>query len=276
MPSEEGGELVSGIKSRLRTALPKPFTATKLLLRYPWLVHMGPVFLEEFMGLAKLLAVDTGFERSFREGKCVDLAGNALPWLTYPAIWFLESIDMGGLTVFEYGAGSSSLFWARCGASHVRSVENDPEWVARVKQTNPSADIILETSRQLYPDVILRTDERWDIILVDGVNDPGDRYNCACAALNRIKPGGLIVLDDSNWLPETCAMLQSVRLDGDQFRRSSSTESSLPPDFCLLQGGVLLPSSEPSCSWRIGVSGCAQYREGNFRLQASGTERLVH
>lgn len=47
-----------------------------------------------------------------------------IPWYTYPMLEFLENLDFSQDSVFEYGSGASSIYWARK-AKYVQSVEHD-------------------------------------------------------------------------------------------------------------------------------------------------------
>ena len=44
-----------------------------------------------------------GYDRSLRERSCVDKDGNAVPWMTYPAIEYLSQFDFSENTLFEWG-----------------------------------------------------------------------------------------------------------------------------------------------------------------------------
>jgi hypothetical protein len=55
---------------------------------------------------------DDGWFRSCREQASVDANGNPIPWITYPAIEFLVKRINNQLSVFEYGCGNSTLWWA--------------------------------------------------------------------------------------------------------------------------------------------------------------------
>src|SRR5258708_33202726 len=61
------------------------------------------------------------------------LLKHALPWLTFDAVHYLENHIKQGSRVFEYGSGSSTLFWMRFKA-HCVSIEHDPAWYALIKQ----------------------------------------------------------------------------------------------------------------------------------------------
>ena len=47
-----------------------------------------------------------------------------IAWYTYPLLEFLENLDFSQDSVFEYGSGSSSVYWANK-AKYVQSVEHD-------------------------------------------------------------------------------------------------------------------------------------------------------
>src|SRR5262245_35793658 len=49
------------------------------------------------------------------------------PWFSYAAIDFLDHFVQRGMTVFEYGSGGSTLFFARR-AKTVYSVEDNLTW----------------------------------------------------------------------------------------------------------------------------------------------------
>jgi len=83
----------------------------------------------------------------FREGwfnEIPSINGNALPWLTYPAIHFLKDITHNRTKVLEFGAGYSSIFFNQC-ASECHTVEHNPEWFRKIKKDHPSFDILLCT-----------------------------------------------------------------------------------------------------------------------------------
>ena len=44
-----------------------------------------------------------GFKASYESMKSVDENGEPIPWMTYPAIFFIEQLDLTNLDVFEWG-----------------------------------------------------------------------------------------------------------------------------------------------------------------------------
>jgi hypothetical protein len=145
-----------------------------------------------------------------------------IPWLPYPAIAWLEDRVRPGMSVFEFGAGGSTVFFASRGAS-VAAVEHDPAWAQRVRAHlarvhAPHARVILVPPepdggqpaaageyRSSSPDFdnvsferYVRTidaceDQALDVVLVDG----RARVSCVRHAIPKLKPGGVLVLDDS-------------------------------------------------------------------------------
>ena len=88
-----------------------------------------------------ILAHDRGQSRTDPQGLIVDSQGRHLPWITYPAMDFLTSLDLRGLEVYEYGSGSSTLFWLEHEAK-VTGVDHDQLWQQRVQEIlGPRANI---------------------------------------------------------------------------------------------------------------------------------------
>lgn len=139
---------------------------------------------------------EDGWFRSFRESAPVDDQGNPVPWIAYPAIEYLSRHITSEMSVFEYGCGGSTLWWA----SRVKEVvacEHDEAWYEKtVKNLPPNVElhyVPLETANA-YAGKVAEVPERFDIVFVDG----RDRVNCAINAVKGLKPDGVIIFDDSN------------------------------------------------------------------------------
>jgi len=147
-----------------------------------------------------------------------------VPWLPYSAISYLDR-QLGQQTVaFEYGGGGSTLWLARQ-VQQVTTVEHDADWCASLDQslrvrsvTNvnllacpPQADGL--TGSADLPNGITYGSSVWqgnfetyvrsidrfpndtlDFVLVDGRS----RAACVVHAARKVRPGGLLVLDDSD------------------------------------------------------------------------------
>jgi hypothetical protein len=53
----------------------------------------------------KILAIEYGQFRTIKNWACIDKNGNPIPWFTYPAIEYLNCLDLSECLVFEYGMG---------------------------------------------------------------------------------------------------------------------------------------------------------------------------
>lgn len=77
------------------------------------------------------------------ESKLATRANHPLPWFTYGAIEFLDRNISSDLSVFEYGGGQSSLWWASRVAGVV-TVEHDPAFIEHIEAARPkNAKLIL-------------------------------------------------------------------------------------------------------------------------------------
>jgi len=93
--------------------------------------------------------------------------------------------------VLEFGSGDSTAWLAqRC--DHVTSIEHDAGWFETVRKAAPAVNLRLV--HRPYHQVCLEYPEHhFDIVLVDGRN----RKACIQYAAPRLKPGGLLLLDDA-------------------------------------------------------------------------------
>ena len=161
---------------------------------------------------AKLLWFGYGHLRSVRTRSSVDANGQPIPWYTYPAIEFLQQLDLSDRTVFEYGSGNSTKFWA-ARAARVVTIEDDEQWSEKLRSEIPrNCVLLLEQDLREFVNSIHRYPEGFDIIVVDGPARGRTRLKCAAAAVQRLKPGGMIILDNSDWLPESAALLRNADL----------------------------------------------------------------
>ncbi|WP_374001720.1 SAM-dependent methyltransferase [Bdellovibrio bacteriovorus] len=139
-------------------------------------------------------------------GFCVDGDGNPIPWITYPCIEFLNNLDLAKCRVFEFGSGASTLYWARRVHSVV-SVERDLSWYEKVLSSIPSNCQIHHCGDEmLYPSVINKCSEEFDIIVIDGAV----RYPSVLEAIKKISVDGIIILDNTEWYPNAAMLLREL------------------------------------------------------------------
>lgn len=138
---------------------------------------------------------EDGWFRSYYEKSSVDAEGSPLPWITYPAIDFLKKRITKEMSVFEYGTGGSTLWWASM-AKNVVGVEHNIQWYERVSNNLPANVELLYVELKYngeYCKTASTRNKKFDIIVVDG----RDRVNCITNSILALKSGGVIILDNS-------------------------------------------------------------------------------
>lgn len=127
------------------------------------------------------------------------------PWLTAAMVDLLDTWLLPSDAGLEFGSGRSTKWFAQK-VEHLVSVEHDPQWFQRVRSeleasgmavdyrlhqdgsTEKSSSEYVEVARSI-PAISL------DFCLVDGVS----RDHCALAVLDKLKPGGVLIVDNVNW-----------------------------------------------------------------------------
>lgn len=137
---------------------------------------------------------DRGWISSYKLRQAVDAQGIPIPWLTYSLLDFLEGRLNRSLSLFEYGSGNSTIYFAgRLGFIH--SIEYDQTWFDVIQKKIPDnvelTFVGLEGDR--YQNAILESSRDFDIILIDGRR----RVECLKNSIQRLTPGGVLILDDS-------------------------------------------------------------------------------
>jgi len=200
------------VPGRLRYALMK-FYLTSVERAYDtYFYGITAAHLRSSLKLWQIINRDQGYLRSFAEGRCLDAAGQPVPWYTYPAIEHLDQLDFSGKNVFEYGAGNSTLWWANR-AKSVTSVEIREPWYDQIKATMPgNCHLMLETDPDKYIESIKKIPDGFDVIVVDGYARKGGRLRCSAMALESLRPNGLIILDNADWLPMSAQYLRNAGL----------------------------------------------------------------
>ena len=127
---------------------------------------------------------------------------------TYPAIEYLAQLDFADRTILEIGSGQSTLWWARR-AKAVTAVEHDDQWVKRLQDAAlPNVDCRfarredIATGRDYL--AVLPPDTQYDVLALDGLH----YYECAAAARTLVRTGGVLILDNADFYPATCALLR--------------------------------------------------------------------
>ena len=167
----------------------------KLALRMPF----RAAGLEGALHASLRVLREEGWLRSYREGRPVTRSGAPLPWFTYSAIEFLEERLPRDATVFEFGAGSSTLWFAqRC--ARVVSVDPNREWAERIAAAAPAnVEVTFHghpSDREGYLSEIASRGIRWDVVVIDSAW----RGESGKVAVENLSDRGVIVWDNSNLL----------------------------------------------------------------------------
>jgi hypothetical protein len=162
--------------------------ANRLIGSFPWgiisrLLPAGTNFFET-----------SGWVGSIQSGTPIDASGLPLPWFNYACIDFVgRFLIQRPSSVFEWGSGYSSLFF-RTYAANVRSCEDNKEWFERIQNLAVKGiyqELVYRPSKVEYINEITGM---FDLIVVDGSH----RAECLKVAPNHLKPGGIILLDNSD------------------------------------------------------------------------------
>lgn len=119
------------------------------------------------------------------------------PWFTRDSIrildHYIKKADLG----FEYGSGRSTIWFAKK-SQNLISVEHDIKWYKKIvelieKNYIKNVNLIHKTTKSPYiKSLDSYTDKSFDYVVVDGFW----RMECALFSLKKIKPGGLLIIDD--------------------------------------------------------------------------------
>jgi hypothetical protein len=167
----------------------------------------APVHWPHAARVCQILTIEYGYLKTVARNECVDAGGHPIPWYTYPAVEYLRQLDFRHRSVFEYGSGNSTLFWSAV-AERVVSVEHEQEWYERMRAVAPAnCQMLFASNDDNYLNAI-RQGAPYDVIIIDGQI----RLRCAAVAVEHLRPGGLIILDNSDWFPRTSEALRTRNL----------------------------------------------------------------
>ena len=121
----------------------------------------------------------------------------AMPWITFDAFRAIEHLAKPGTRVFEFGSGHSTLYWAEKGVE-IHSVEDDRGWhdlLAERISGMPNAHLYFEAAQDGYVSKIEHVGGAFDVVVIDGSH----RKACLAIAQEFVKPGGLLLVDNTDW-----------------------------------------------------------------------------
>jgi len=170
-------------------------------------------------GVSRLLFLESapkenGWFKTVKTRQAVNLEGEPIPWLTYPFIDFIQDRLNKDLSIFEFGAGNSSIYFAKKSKS-VISVEHSPEWYKIIKSNDKykyeNLDIRLveipdemkekgyhtmafTNTENEYVYSLKNTGKKYNVVVVDGLF----RNSCIMHSLDSLTDDGIIFLDNTS------------------------------------------------------------------------------
>lgn len=134
-----------------------------------------------------------GWFRTYAKKESINKKGEPIPWLTYSFLHFIEPRLHNGLSLFEYGSGSSTSWFAQR-VGRVVSVESNKLWYEKVKKQLPTDTQLHYVAADQYADFIQSCEGTFDLILIDGIH----RVECARACVNKLSERGVILFDNTD------------------------------------------------------------------------------
>ena len=119
------------------------------------------------------------------------------PWWVWGAVDHVKGVLQPDWRVFEWGSGGSTLWFAQR-VETVEAMENNRDWYEKTRgelaQYGLAANVWLQYEENLA-DYAAEIEWHWtpDLVSVDGRN----RAECIRHAIPILKPGGYLVLDNS-------------------------------------------------------------------------------
>ena len=153
---------------------------------------------------------DIGWFNAFLRKESVGKNNEPIPWVTYPFIDFIIPRLNKNFTIFEYGAGNSTLFYAKY-VKRIIAVEHNRDWLEKIKKILPeNAEIIFKDDKtSLYEESVAETKDNYDIIIIDAQK----RIECMKYSIENLNEAGVIILDDSDRI-EYCEVFQIMTKNG--------------------------------------------------------------
>ena len=149
------------------------------------------------MGVSGWLRYPAAWWRS-RRGKTPER-----PWIVPAAVGWLGRRIRSDWAVLELGSGRSTVWFARHAGS-VLSFEDNGYWFPRTRERLEEAglgnvDLRLQEVESLPREVAELPDASFDLVVVDFLEAPAvTRVDALKPAMKKVKPGGLVLLDDSD------------------------------------------------------------------------------
>ncbi len=105
--------------------------------------------------------VETGWLESYKRKSPVNSKGEAIPWTTYSFIRFIDKYLNKSMSMFEFGTGNSTKYYAPRVKS-LTSVENDRNWYLNINnEVRNNVTLIFEEEEIDYVESIIKTSKTY-------------------------------------------------------------------------------------------------------------------
>ena len=184
--------------------------------------------------------VQNGWLQSYLFKFCKDNKGNSLPLFAYPAIEYLDTLDMHESKILEIGSGYSTIFFAQR-AKEIISFESNTKWVKKIQNSLIKSNLdhkvnihlidmpkrIDESSKSFRKETtdnylkklkeeIELNDKKFEIIVVDGWGF--HRAILSEYLIKFLSDGGIFILDNADQVPKAQKILKDLGFIQIQFK----------------------------------------------------------
>lgn len=139
---------------------------------------------------------DIGWFNSFITQSSIGKNNEPIPWVTYPFIDFIQHRLNKQMSIFEFGSGNSTLFYAEKVKSIV-ATEHDHNWYSNLLKIVPQNVHLMYKNIDVdcneYCSLIKEFSAQSDIVIVYG----RQRVKCIENTIDSVKDSTVIILDDS-------------------------------------------------------------------------------
>ena len=164
--------------------------------------------MRKFKKLLQLI-LSPSFKNSLIGSPVID--SKSFPWLTKSAVHYLETLDLTGKNVLEFGSGYSTEYFDRKGCN-VISFERESSWIEFLsKRISSTTDLRLFSDSSKFGNIEYFEEiraslgnKKFDILLVDVFPRPLTFEFFSTL----VKDGGIIIFDNTDWYP---VFLQDIK-----------------------------------------------------------------
>lgn len=142
-----------------------------------------------------------GWVKTLLMGYPCDRFGNALPWMNFSFLHFIENRLTKNLSILEFGGGYSTLYWTRH-AKCVYGTEHDQFFVKTIRPQLPGNGFLLvpgdgnSSEYEFMGEVAFEQNDRkkFHKLIIDGIK----RNKCFENSIQYLKDDGIVIWDDSS------------------------------------------------------------------------------